>query len=283
MAEEPDRTDPGSLFGGRVVHGCKELVYSCSDRRVWILDSTKILRERGTDPPTFEVDNLRFVKRHTTTPVPDVLESWTQGDRYFSISGLIPGETLSTVWADLSDDERDRVAKQTADVLAQLRMLHSPRLESLGGKPLYDAFLFCSDYGAPHGPLGSDDQLQHEMWKALKAVPEGARQRLRARMPRSEPYTFTHGDLAMSNIMVQNGNLSGIIDWERAGFFPAWWEFAAAGIGLGLEDKAWKTLVQSHMTRFDEEREWWLDFWLMSKYPTIDPRAKERGLFTDAD
>lgn len=49
------------------------------------------------------------------------------------------------------------------------------------------------------------------------------------------------------------------------------------------EDKAWKTLVQKHMARFDEEREWWLDFWLLSKYPTIDSRAIERGLFTDDD
>jgi aminoglycoside phosphotransferase len=84
----------------------------------------------------------------------------------------------------------------------------------------------------------------------------------------------------MVNIMVQDGNLSGIIDWERAGFFPVWWEFAAAGIGQGPEDKSWKTMLQKHMPRFDQEREWWLDFWLLAK---MDPRAKERGLLVEED
>ncbi|KAG6166363.1 hypothetical protein E4U27_008226, partial [Claviceps purpurea] len=35
---------------------------------------------------------------------------------------------------------------------------------------------------------------------------------------------FTHGDLNMRNIMMHNGRLSGIIDWETCGWYPDYWE-----------------------------------------------------------
>lgn len=38
---------------------------------------------------------------------------------------------------------------------------------------------------------------------------------------------FTHGDIAPRNIMVdENGNITGIIDWEWAGWYPDYWEYA---------------------------------------------------------
>jgi hypothetical protein len=42
--------------------------------------------------------------------------------------------------------------------------------------------------------------------------------------------------------MVKDGNLAGILDWEASGYFPVWWEFACAGIGLGQDDFEWKGL-----------------------------------------
>ena len=68
---------------------------------------------------------------------------------------------------------------------------------------------------------------------SLSNVPEEIRSQLRQRMPCAAPNTFTHGDLTNVNTMVDHGNLSGILDWESSGYFPVWWEFTAAGIGLG--------------------------------------------------
>jgi thiamine kinase-like enzyme len=36
---------------------------------------------------------------------------------------------------------------------------------------------------------------------------------------------FTHADLHPSNILIDRGRLSGIVDWECAGFYPEYWEF----------------------------------------------------------
>ncbi|GMF71415.1 hypothetical protein AFCA_001089 [Aspergillus flavus] len=43
----------------------------------------------------------------------------------------------------------------------------------------------------------------------------------------AHPYrsVFTHADLHPSNILIDRGRLSGIVDWECAGFYPEYWEF----------------------------------------------------------
>src|SRR5204863_8894243 len=86
--------------------------------------------------------------------------------------------------------------------------------------------------------------LRHRILGALddtlNKLPERARVRFRDRLPASAPYTLTHGDLASCNIIVKDGQLAGILDWETAGYFPVWWEYAAAGIGLGTEDGEWR-------------------------------------------
>ncbi|KAI3392520.1 hypothetical protein diail_5531 [Diaporthe ilicicola] len=41
-------------------------------------------------------------------------------------------------------------------------------------------------------------------------------------------FVLTHGDLLPRNIMVQGGVITGIIDWERSGFFPRYAKYAIA-------------------------------------------------------
>ena len=169
----------------------------------------------------------------------------------------IHGESLDAAWPTLSTADRERIAKQTAECLLQLRKLHLPQMQSLDGQPIYSAFLFPNGYGLPHGPLSSDDELWREMAKSLETVPEKARQRLRERMPSASPYTYTHGDLTIVNIIVKDGNLAGILDWEASGYFPVWWEFTCAGIGLGEEDFEWKNLLRKHIPDYTAAREFW--------------------------
>ena len=146
-------------------------------------------------------------------------------------------------------------------------------MESLGGQPLYSAFLFPTGYGIGHGPFSSDDELWAEMALALEKVPEDVRLELRRRMPAAAPYTFTHGDLTNVNIMVDYGDLAGILDGESSGYFPVWWEFTCAGMGLGQDDKEWKDLLRKYLPDHTEAREFWLDFYALRKYPHLDERV----------
>lgn len=216
------------------------IFYGVSGRGVWSRGSRLILKERTTRPPNFNAVNLRFLKENTTIPILAVVEGWEEENgRYFELIRRIPGETLESVWGKLSSEEKDTIAKETAEYLDQLRKLHLRTLQCLGGQPLYSAFLLQDDDKLGHGPLSSDDELWAELEKPLKkrGVPEEACRRLQGQMPSAAPYTFTHNDLCFINIMVENGHLTGIIDWESSGYFPVWWEYTFAGIGLGQEDK----------------------------------------------
>jgi len=252
------------------------LFYSAGDRGAWSLGSKLILKERSNDPPNFETTNIPFLVSKTTIPIPEVVEEWVEDDgTYFLLVKRMKGQPLSEAWATMTQADKERVAKQTADYLLQLRELHSDRMECLGGKPLYSSFLFAGEYGVGHGPLSSDDELWAEMSSALSHVPEEVRLKLRERMPTAAPYTFTHGDLTDVNIMVDDGHLAGIIDWESSGYFPVWWEFAAAHIGLGDVDVEWKALLRQYLVPQDREF-WsiWYSLCLYPKYPKLDERAK---------
>lgn len=59
------------------------------------------------------------------------------------------------------------------------------------------------------------------------------------------PYTgrrgtgyFTHSDLHRTNIFVRQGRLSGIIDWEHAGFKPEYWRYTNSGRIVRIETKS---------------------------------------------
>ncbi|EHK99060.1 hypothetical protein M7I_5059 [Glarea lozoyensis 74030] len=45
-------------------------------------------------------------------------------------------------------------------------------------------------------------------------------QKLKDNFPKPEPYVLTHCDLTEGNIIIKDGKISAIIDWEHAGYYP---------------------------------------------------------------
>ncbi|KUL89433.1 hypothetical protein ZTR_04322 [Talaromyces verruculosus] len=253
-----------------------KLFYEADDRGVWSLGSNWILKDRGSTPPTLEVPNIHFVKQETSIPMPAVVESWEEGGHTLILMKRIPGEPLSTAWPRLSTEEREHIARQTADCLSQLRTLQSDSIQALGGRRVYSNFLFPRrDSECPHGPLTSDDELWADMEQGLhEAVPQTARIQLRKCMPRATPYTFTHNDLTNVNIMVQNGSLTGIIDWEMSGYFLVWWEYFCTSIPDSEEDREWTTLLRKYMPDHGAAREFWMNYYYVCKDPENERARK---------
>ncbi|KJZ74559.1 hypothetical protein HIM_06155 [Hirsutella minnesotensis 3608] len=251
-----------------------KLFYECSDRGVWAIGSNLVIKEMGCSPENPEARHTRFLQEHTSIPVQEILDEWTEEGRYFLVTKRVPGITLKEAWPAMSESEKESIAKQTVEYLSQLRKIRSSCVESVGGGPVYSAWLFRGDDGVPHGPFSSSSQIWDEMAKALSHVPENMRRLLQQRIPVAEPYTFTHADLSMGNIIVNNGKVTGIIDWEISGFFPVWWEFAAANIYHDEDDYNWKIMLLQGMEDHTGALEFWLDFRSLSNYPDLDDRGK---------
>ncbi|OAA65015.1 Protein kinase-like domain protein [Cordyceps fumosorosea ARSEF 2679] len=66
---------------------------------------------------------------------------------------------------------------------------------------------------------------------------------------------LTHGDLSWANIFVDEatGDVTGITDWETAGFWPEWWEYYMALLGPRGEQQWWRQVVASIMTEYPVE------------------------------
>lgn len=245
-----------------------KLFYEAGDRGVWSIGSKVILKDRGSNLPTSEVPNIQFVQEQTSIPVPTVIKSWEEGKHTLILMRRIPGEPLSNVWSKLTIDEKNKIAKQTAEYLQQLRNLQSDKIQCLGGRPVFSNFLFKNKglNEVPRGPFASDDELWAEMERGLnEKIPEAARVRLRQCMPSAMPYTFTHGDLTNVNIMMENGELTGIIDWETAGYFPVWWEYVCTSVPDSEEDREWKTLLRQYMPDYSVARGFWLEYYYLCK------------------
>lgn len=244
-----------------------KLFYEAGDRGVWSLGSNVILKDRGGSLPTREVPNIQFVQEHTSIPVPGIIESWEEGDHTLILMRRIPGEPLSEAWPKLSTEQRENIARQTAEYLLQLRKLQADNIQALGGGPVYSNFLFNDPVdNLPHGPLASDEELWADMERGLNEdVPEAVRMRLRRCMPSASPYTFTHSDLTNVNIIVKNSSLTGIIDWETSGYFPVWWEYVSTSVPDSEEDREWKTLLRKYMPDHSAAREFWLNYYYLCR------------------
>lgn len=140
------------------------------------------------------------------------------------ITERIEGTSLLKAWTSLTEHQKRDIAQETAAYLAQLKDLQSNRMHGLGetGR-LYWRWLFpASGRSISVGPFHSDDEIWEQIIKSSKRLPEKICRKLRRSMPPAAPYTFTHGDLSAGNVMVKDGRLTDIIDWELSGHFPKW-------------------------------------------------------------
>lgn len=255
-----------------------KIFYECSDTGIWSIGSELIVKERrNSRPPSFEAQNMRFVKENTSIPVPTIIADWVENQRHFLVVKRVPGKPLKEIWSTLTDNEKDGISKQAASYLRELSKLQASRMESLDGMPVWDPALFGDDFKGSHGPLSLDDELFAEMTKTLSDVPKRALQRLRKRMPTAGPYTFTHGDMNISNFIVNDGNLTGIINWEASGYFPVWRESVGALITSSLdpEDMEWKKLLLQHIPRDADALEFFMDLYCL-RHP-FDDESRERA------
>ncbi|KPM41702.1 hypothetical protein AK830_g4845 [Neonectria ditissima] len=188
----------------------------------------------GANDEPNEAVALRFVKEHTTIPVPDVISSdWDRITMEY-----IEGQTLKEAWPSLTPDQRSDILAQLRGYIAQMRALGGIYLGRLDGQGV----VVPSVMTRSGGPFGSLVEFHDWLVRPPKRTQAESMywHQITTQLGADYPIVFTHGDIAARNIMVRDGRVVALLDWEWAGWCPEYWEYVFTLRGMDMVD--WETL-----------------------------------------
>ncbi|GBF65926.1 hypothetical protein TMEN_8644 [Trichophyton mentagrophytes] len=172
-----------------------------------------------------EVKALQIIEQHTSIPAPLFIDTFEHQGTVMLIMTRVRGEQLQEVFYRLSYPERTQLSADLRSAITQLRAIPNTtphRFANVLGGPLLDVRLPDS-HDRARGPFDNEadfhDALIH---KFIFAETKQAVAHVHSRPYRS---FFSHADLNFYNIIIERGKLSGIVDWECAGYYPEYWEF----------------------------------------------------------
>ncbi|KAE8344096.1 hypothetical protein BDV24DRAFT_149046 [Aspergillus arachidicola] len=154
-----------------------------------------------------EAKNMIFVKQNTETlPIPKVLAYYSYGP----------------ISQDI-DDYGSYIASQLKEYLCQLRQIsHRNYIGSADLGPVTDPIL---ERRHNKGPFNSEEAFNNAIIEVYQSTaPKRHIKSFLAGMlsQKRHQIVFTHGDLRLQNIMVNNGHVSGIVDWELSKALYVW-------------------------------------------------------------
>ncbi|ESZ92545.1 kinase domain-containing protein [Sclerotinia borealis F-4128] len=138
---------------------------------------------------------------------------------------FVEGTALEDVWADLNKQEKLDICHQLRDILIKMRTIEPPTqgtINSCDNSSIKDG-RNISDYQG--GPFKNETEFNEFILDFGARPPVALEQAIRNRMPTGHRTVLTHCDLSPRNIMVRDGKITGLIDWEDGGFFPEYWEY----------------------------------------------------------
>ena len=191
-----------------------------------------------------EYTTMQYLRRHLPEiPIPTPLGVLVAEKTAYIFMSYVSGITLGSVWAQLPTRQKRSIADELNGILLKLRELKMPEEFSLGGvggegckdtrrhtRISREPIRCVSEFG--------DFIFSNPIFGSLVYI-ELIRSMSRSHSPN---ICFTHGDLRPANIVVkadQQGNYSirSILDWERAGFYPDYWEAIKATNTMSPQDE----------------------------------------------
>ncbi|MCJ1361186.1 hypothetical protein MMC16_000284 [Acarospora aff. strigata] len=179
------------------------------------------------------------VARAAGLPVPKVLCYGEHPDTpHAPISILMtrmPGRELSAVYRILSSEKQATIRSELKTYLDVMRSWPNPwggdRICSVSGTAIRSVRVPFHSMGPYENETELNDYLIKPAWNdGFKSVSDYEEALATAKQMQSIPHkvVFTHGDLLHHNILIHDGHVSAILDWEAAGWLPEYWEYTTA-------------------------------------------------------
>ncbi|PYI25818.1 kinase-like protein [Aspergillus indologenus CBS 114.80] len=199
-----------------------------------LLHDLSYVSKAGFNVGPAEVEAMRLVSQHTSVPVPHVIHTACSAGYGNIEMTIVPGTSLDGRWDMLDARGKESVCRQTWQLIAEIQAIpRPPELEDIvrcGVDGSVPRDTFFEDLQDPPRALRSDAELRAricERYRHFGGYQDATADDLFGMLPRSERTVFTHADIAPRNIMVDaNNRITGILDWEHAGWYPEYWEYA---------------------------------------------------------
>ena len=201
---------------------------------------------------------MRFISQHTSIPVPKVIFAFTNHGRTYIVMERIDGDMVCSGWLNRSEESKTKILSHLKNLIQEMRCLPPPqvgRIANIDGGSLYDCRL--SGPSLRFGPFSSIDEFHKHLRGGIELNfnlnPEI--NRLITLHDGHWPLVYTHGDLSSLNILARGDKIVGIIDWETAGWYPAYWEYTTA-CQVNPQNSFWREEIERFLDRSRQNWKW---------------------------
>ena len=244
--EEADRKSPCFRYREFTGEQLMAMLPSENDGRMYFLNDIVVKRVRKDLVALQEPANLQHIRILTTIPVPHVIRVHTHLQAAYVFMSHIPGVTLEEVWQTMSSHVKQRVTTQLRTMMTHLRSVSPPSpcyFGSIESHICLDARLITRVTVGTKGFITSEEEFNKLIMTDLKTRFNDEYYFMLLSMARKDhKIVLTHADFHPRNIMIEDGNVTGIIDWSYAGWYPEHWEYVKALMSVGSIVDWWRYL-----------------------------------------
>ena len=207
------------------------------DRMILKMGDTIVVKIVPNVAGTQEYSALKYLEKHCTgVPAPKPLGMLELNGQFLMFMSYVPGESLDKIWPSLDQKQKIAVSTKLDFIFSKLRSHKLPPAQVWGGvggegciDRRRDIRQHTEDIRNPHDFekfFFSNPKYGSGIWitflRQLYGMAEDD-------SGSQDSCILTHADLRQANIIVQweqgqEINISGIVDWEYSGFYPAYWE-----------------------------------------------------------
>ncbi|KAF5024779.1 hypothetical protein F66182_3157 [Fusarium sp. NRRL 66182] len=183
------------------------------------------------------------VANNAGIPAPSVLQARTTSDGHSRIRmDYIQGQPLDKLWPDMSVQQKKNIARQLREIIERMRSMSPPPnfIGACDGTEIRDTRL----YFTYHSPPCLDEKAFNEFLLSTlyEHTPPLVRAAFSRRLRTNHRVVLSHCDLTPRNILVQDGEIKGLVDWEDSGWYPEYWEYVK--FFQRTAEKDWKSLAE---------------------------------------
>jgi serine/threonine protein kinase len=215
--------------------------------------------------------NMRFVRQHTSVPVPKVFAIYrcmTAPEFYsfYIIMEDIAGDTLESLWDILTDAAKSNILDQLCTNFTELRNLTD---EGYFGGSGYSGvpdpcFWPRQNSDALDGPFNNEEEFvlgliaKYEDYggERLQHKANYYRRVLPVVLCGSGKPVFTHNDLKRKSILIREDGTAVITDWGEAGWYPSYWEYAKATFTWEDWTDDWHACIAEILDEYPNQYAW---------------------------